>query len=252
MQVPPGFPERDLRFLPVSTATSCQASPMIFGEGLEAPAEAPSVRWIDQACLTRPWTVGALVPNGFGAHLRIWPPPDTHEFWADYAELHRVVGLVGERHTSTPSEVTYAIWDGHGFDTRMTAMAWAHPPVDESERQARAAELARLSEEDRRRNAAVRTALASLPAIERPGRRYLVVSGPVDAVIDLREPGEAAWRNPDLWWPLDRAWFVATDVDFWSLYVGGSTAFVTDLMAAVPARTRVERVDLDVDLETEI
>ena len=224
---------------------------MIFGEDMSVPATPPDIGWIDEACRT-PWgTVGALVPNDFEAHLRIWPPPDTDDFWADYAQLHRVVGSVGERHTSTPSDATFAIWEGHGFSSRTTSVAWARPAADDAERQARHAELARLREEDRRRNAAIEAELSRLPAIERPGRRYHVVSGPVAAVVDLRDPDRAAWRNPDLWWPQDRAWFVATDVDFWSLYVGGSAAFTADLTTAVPAGTRAEPIGLDSDLEIE-
>lgn len=225
---------------------------MVFGEEVNVPVAAPDVGWIDDACRT-PWgTVGGFVPNDFEAHLRIWPPPDTDDFGADYAELHRLVASVGERHTSTPSEATFAIWDGHGFHTRTTSVAWARAPVDEAERQAREAERGRLRDEDRRRNAAVRAAMARVPTIELPGRRYHVVSGPVAAVVDLREPDGTSWHNPDLWWPHDRAWFVATDVDFWSLYVGGSATFATDLMTAAPDGTRVEPVDLDAELEIEI
>ena len=224
---------------------------MVFGDEMNVPASAPDIGWIDAACRTEWGTVGALVPNDFEAHLRIWPPPDTDDFGADYAELHRLVASVGERHTSTPSEATFAIWDGHGFHIRTSALAWAHAPADEAERQAREAARARLREEDRHRNAAVRAAVATVPTIELPGRRYHVVTGPVAAVVDLREPDGAAWHHPDLWWPQDRAWFVATDVDFWSLYVGGSAAFAADVTAAVPAETRVEPVGLDVELEIE-
>jgi hypothetical protein len=45
-------------------------------------------------------------------------------------------------------------------------------------------------------------------------------------VTELRHPDGDGWRNPDLFWPQDQGWFVATDVDFWSLYIGGSTGFV--------------------------
>lgn len=38
-------------------------------------------------------------------------------------------------------------------------------------------------------------------------------------------------QSPSLWWPDDRAWVVATDVDLNSTYVGGSAALVAALLA---------------------
>jgi hypothetical protein len=49
------------------------------------------------------------------------------------------------------------------------------------------------------------------------GATCYLVTGAVSAVTDLRQPDSSDWRNPDLFWPDDRRWFVATDVDFWSL-----------------------------------
>ena len=57
------------------------------------------------------------------------------------------------------------------------------------------------------------------------------------------------FRNPDLFWPDDRRWFVATDVDFWSVYVGGDDDLVAELAGAVP--TECELVDLDRPLPIE-
>jgi hypothetical protein len=68
-------------------------------------------------------------------------------------------------------------------------------------------------------------------------------------MTELRYPDEDEWRNPDLFWPDDRAWFAATDVDFWSLYVGGSSAFTSDLATRSP--TQHEFVDHDDGLPIE-
>jgi hypothetical protein len=75
------------------------------------------------------------------------------------------------------------------------------------------------------------------------------MEGPVTAVTQLTYPGLNGWRNPDLFWPDDRRWFVATDVDFWSLYIGGDHDFITDLARHVP--TRVEPSALDRRFEIE-
>ena len=52
-----------------------------------------------------------------------------------------------------------------------------------------------------------------------------------------------------MFWPDDRRWFVAADVDFWSLYIGGSSSFVSEIAESVP--TPSAPVDLDVPLEIE-
>ena len=38
------------------------------------------------------------------------------------------------------------------------------------------------------------------------------------------------YRSPSLWWPEDRAWCVATDVDLETSYLGASKAGVDALM----------------------
>jgi hypothetical protein len=47
----------------------------------------------------------------------------------------------------------------------------------------------------------------------------------------------------------DRRWFIATDVDFWSLYVGGSRSFVDEVADSVPTSSAL--VELDTPLEIE-
>ena len=60
---------------------------------------------------------------------------------------------------------------------------------------------------------------------------------PVGAVASLRDPASGRWRNPDLFWPDGRRWFVATDVDFWSLYVGGDNDLIADLADSIATPT---------------
>ena len=65
----------------------------------------------------------------------------------------------------------------------------------------------------------------------------------------LRYPDDDGWRNPDLFWPEDRRWFVATDVDFWSLYVGGQNSFIRELADSVTTPTEIVGYDLGLELE---
>jgi len=38
------------------------------------------------------------------------------------------------------------------------------------------------------------------------------------------------WDGPNPWWPDDRAWFVASEIDLVSMYVGGSAAAIAELL----------------------
>ena len=68
-------------------------------------------------------------------------------------------------------------------------------------------------------------------------RHYLVVRGPLDSLSDWFR-----WRMeaPNYWWPDDRASIVATEIDGFSTYVGGSQACVdavldSPLLEALPS-----------------
>jgi hypothetical protein len=60
--------------------------------------------------------------------------------------------------------------------------------------------------------------------------------GRIEDVLDVGWSQTAYGLRPDdpatLFWPEDRAWFVAADPDLDSTYVGGSAALVDELLAA--------------------
>lgn len=58
-------------------------------------------------------------------------------------------------------------------------------------------------------------------------REYYLYSGALSDVEMLRP-------RPGIWWPDDRAWFVATDVDLDSTYIGGSAALASSLLNCPP------------------
>ncbi len=224
---------------------------MVFGDGVCAAESTAPAAWIEGELDGRPETVGALVPSRYASVVRLHaPPPTPDDWWSLYRELFGLVASVGARHTSTPGRAWFAIWEGHGFAGGTTKIAWRDPPADDEERRAREALRAQVRDESERRIAATSAALDRIPRFELPDRTYYIVEGPLSAVGTLRYPDVDDWRNPDLFWPDDRRWFAATDVDFWSLYVGGDPAFVDDL--AREASTECEPVTSATRLETEI
>ena len=64
--------------------------------------------------------------------------------------------------------------------------------------------------------------------LRRPGREYFLLEGPLSAAGDVANEG---WNthSPNLLWPEDRTWFVASEIDFDSTLVGGTE----DLIGAI-------------------
>ncbi|WP_139277737.1 hypothetical protein [Rhodococcus marinonascens] len=71
------------------------------------------------------------------------------------------------------------------------------------------------------------------PRLHLPQRSMLLFHGPVHAALNQFQ-GE----GPNIWWPRDRAWCVATEVDLMSTYVGVST----DASMAILANPALEVV----------
>ncbi len=83
----------------------------------------------------------------------------------------------------------------------------------------------------------------SLPRLAMSNRAMIVARGSLSSVPQRSftdgfeawdEPGHPqfaeSYRSPSLWWPDDRAWCVATDVDLQSTYLGGSAECVARLL----------------------
>lgn len=72
------------------------------------------------------------------------------------------------------------------------------------------------------------------PRVRLPGRDYLLFSGPLEAAAGMGWQVSADWfdpQSPNLFWPDERAWLVATEIDLDSTYVGGSADLVDALLA---------------------
>ncbi|CAL9349563.1 hypothetical protein [Streptomyces sp. enrichment culture] len=70
-----------------------------------------------------------------------------------------------------------------------------------------------------------------VPTFPTPGREEVLLAGPL---ADVVSPGELEHfaELPDLWWPQDRAWCVAGDVDLVSTYVCGTPELIADVLAS--------------------
>lgn len=86
----------------------------------------------------------------------------------------------------------------------------------------------------------------SAPQVSIPDRTFLAYTGPLDAVLEFADIGKIL-QVPNLWWPADRAWFVATEIDFMHTYVGGSEACIRQILSSPELETFPAFLDDRVD-----
>lgn len=217
----------------------------LFGPSVSVASDATPGAWLDEA--RGPFgTVGGLVPDRFEAVARLAAPdPNESSWWDQYRAQVRDLAEIAERHTGTPESANFAVWEGYGF---ATATTWyTRSDAGRVRRAITDAHIARRQRHHARVRRALRSQLDALVSMDRPQRSYFLLRGPVGAAADIETPGNpASWQRSDLWWPDDRSWFVATDVDFWAHYIAGTRAFIDEITAGSTAEitlvTRSERL----------
>ncbi len=199
---------------------------------LERAREPAAADWLRSSVTTFAESVASFLPGQFEAYARIHHPfqygdgtvaPATS--WKDLAAAAGVdlldpalaaefastgiegaqaavgrlpPGLIGpliehlEPATTTPEHCHFALWEGFGDS-----------PVPRT----------------------------TQPVLELPYRRYHVFSGPLEGVRTSLFVSPIGHRSANLWWPADRAWCVATEVDFAWTYVGGSGSCISAILA---------------------
>ncbi len=118
------------------------------------------------------------------------------------------------KHTRTPGRCWFCLWDGYGWISGSPSVSVLGdpapiPPV-------------------------FGPATLSAPRVGLPERAYLLFEGPLGAASDMGwwgANGELVTpQSPNLFWPDDRAWCVATEIDLDSTFVGGSAALIDDVL----------------------
>jgi hypothetical protein len=79
------------------------------------------------------------------------------------------------------------------------------------------------------------------PTFKVPGRGYYIARGPISAALETVYGATSDYLSASIWWPDDRTWCVATEVDFDWTYVGGSNECIAAVLAdpnleVLPAR----------------
>lgn len=130
-------------------------------------------------------------------------------------ELYAAACDLLEAHTSTPEHCWFCLWEGYGQLSGGGAAGWLYvegarpgtqgpkPPVFSPE-------------------------IMSGPRVSIPGRDYFLLEGRLQGWEHFFDE----WRaSPEIVWPDDRAWCVASEIDLDSTYVGGSSELIESLLA---------------------
>lgn len=223
--------------------------------------------WI--AARLAPWedeyTITVVVPAGFEAYARVLHPVETAENgnrlvrWADVAawsamplrkdaQFHsialpptapggpppygsqgpqegslylpdaEVLAAIGRDWTATPQDCWFCVWDGFGWDTASTFAALT-----------RTGQPREVIEEPR--PDPVPGPVREGPRVHLPHRDYLLYTGPAEAVVTLASLDGTWGQCPNIWWPADRAWCVASEIDLQWTYVGGPRGLIDAVLA---------------------
>jgi hypothetical protein len=215
--------------------------------------------------------VASVVPDGFAAYVRILHPAraagvkDEPVTWAEVAArsggtMHRLVQFhaiartnpfgtgspsfgvsppesgnlpphlltvlcaILAEHTSTDESCWFCLWDGYGWIHGSPAASVIRftPPGDTSASAGEHSVPPGLTAE-----------VLQGPKVSLPHREYFLFNGPLHAARELgwTTPWGFYPQSPNLLWPQDHAWCVATEIDLFCTLVAGSEQLAEALMA---------------------
>jgi hypothetical protein len=229
--------------------------------GLHPSADVAAADWVGPRLRRFGSAVAAVVPDGFPAYVRILHPAqgtdDRPVRWAEVAawsgrRMHRLVqfdaiirpavpaptdpapwngqsppdgNLPAEllrilcprlaEHTSTAASCWFCLWDGYGWLHGSPSVAimgrggsFPVPPAFPAE-------------------------VLDGPRVRLPGRDYLLFAGPLAAASELGWADPSGFffsQSPNLFWPHDHAWCVASEIDLFCTLVAGPEALAEALL----------------------
>lgn len=230
--------------------------------GPEFGQDPTSASWIRPRLTRRLGEVTGLVPDGYAAYARILHPvQDAGRWvsWSDVAEMagtrvhalaqwHRLAPHRGDtlsgrsdgdpdlgnlpvpaltslidvlgRHTRTPQDCWFCLWEGYGWVHGGHAVGMLRSADDQ-----RPNELAPA--------AFPASALDARKLVRLPYRTYLLGRGPLSSALGIGWQVRSDWfipQSPNLFWPADQAWCVASEIDLDSTVVAGDDALIRDLL----------------------
>lgn len=112
----------------------------------------------------------------------------------------------------------FCVWDGYGWITGATA---SYTPVGGG------------SQPESPQPPAFSDAELAATRVVLPGRSYLLLTGDLDDALKIGwrlTPDYFIRQSPNLFWPADRSWCVASEIDFDSTVIGGSRQLIQAIL----------------------
>lgn len=201
---------------------------------LEFAREHGAARWVVDSIHGFAADVGSIIPHGFERYVRVFHPArlgTTPVTWTEIAaangtvmhaeaQLEAISGVANVEGGGQPG-----IWDREPDVGRLPPTLVA-PLVEILVRHTTSAHRCWFCVWEGW--GGMWQPRGSHPRVELPQRRYVLITAPISAVPAGFESLGAYGLS--LWWPDDRAWCVATEIDFRWTYVGGSAACIDDLV----------------------
>ncbi len=181
-------------------------------------SDAGVVRWAEVAA----WSGRALRPGSEfhsvafpvrGTSAPPWSGSGPRSGTMDGEDMAALIAVL-RSHTTTPEACWFGLWEGYGW-LRGGVLATSV--------------LGDPSDEPTIVPGPIPQDILNGPKVELPDRNYLLFTGRVEDALAFVE---SRGQTPNLFWPSDHAWCVASEIDLSSTYVGGSEDLVNDLLAS--------------------
>jgi hypothetical protein len=190
--------------------------------GLHFSTEVDQADWLKPRLRPFASAVAAVVPDGFAAYIRV--PHREPGFEGNLPpDQWRILCATLSRHTATPSACFFCLWDGYGWLHGSPAVARLAPVSTDPPGAGALGPIPPVVTSEQLQGVRVRL----------PYRDYLLFTGALDPapVLGFTIDGAVYGQSPNLFWPSDHAWCVASEIDLTYTLVAGSQSLAAALLA---------------------
>lgn len=193
--------------------------------------------------------IGIVIPSGFDRYVlvRHSGPGDSQGCLGE--ETLKSLIEVLSAFTTTPEDCFFALWEGQGWMHRGSIYAFSPTDGRYLHRKIRAVRnwhtWFNLRNSGRNRQPVKQSldhldshslpdAIMESPRLQMPNRNYLLMKGAIEEGNNLgyQFNDSPFFQSPNLMWPMDHSWIMASEIDFDMTLLGGSSELVDSILQA--------------------